>query len=248
MYAFDEMWYAQRSIITNQEVFDFLESAAKKYGIEFWRPGSGIIHQIVLENYAAPGMLMLGTGEWYYEIGRHFAKRTNTPDSHTPNAGGLGTVAIGVGGADAVDAMTDTPWELKAPLVTGIHLTGTMGGWTTPKDLILHLAGKLTVRVSAPFKLEKYKIQISQGGTGRILEYFGPGVHAQSCTGLATTANMGAEVGATTSVFPYTENMRAYLHATGRTPVANAADSAAQAGYLTADEGAEYDEVIEIVS
>ncbi|KAF8609352.1 aconitate hydratase [Ceratobasidium sp. AG-I] len=202
----------KRSIVSNQEVFDFLESAAKKYGIEFWRPGSGIIHQIVLENYAAPGMLMLGT------------------DSHTPNAGGLGTVAIGVGGADAVDAMTNTPWELKAPLVTGIHLTGKMDGWTTPKDLILHLAGKLTVR----------------GGTGRILEYFGPGVHAQSCTGLATTANMGAEVGATTSVFPYTDNMRAYLHATGRAPVANAADEAAQAGYLAADEGAEYDEVIEI--
>ncbi|CAE6394976.1 unnamed protein product [Rhizoctonia solani] len=202
----------KRSIVTNQEVFDFLESAAKKYGIEFWRPGSGIIHQIVLENYAAPGMLMLGT------------------DSHTPNAGGLGTVAIGVGGADAVDAMTDTPWELKAPLVTGIHLTGKMGEWSTPKDLILHLAGKLTVR----------------GGTGRILEYFGPGVHAQSCTGLATTANMGAEVGATTTVFPYTESMRAYLHATGRGPVANAADQAAQAGYLAADEGAEYDDIIEI--
>ncbi|KAH7344474.1 aconitate hydratase [Rhizoctonia solani] len=202
----------KRSIVTNQEVFDFLESAAKKYGIEFWGPGSGIIHQIVLENYAAPGMLMLGT------------------DSHTPNAGGLGTVAIGVGGADAVDAMTNTPWELKAPLVTGIHLTGKMGDWTTPKDLILHLAGKLTVR----------------GGTGRILEYFGPGVSAQSCTGLATTANMGAEVGATTTVFPYTENMRAYLHATGRSPVANAADRAAQSGYLAADQGAEYDDVIEI--
>ncbi|KEP54590.1 aconitate hydratase [Rhizoctonia solani 123E] len=202
----------KRSIVTNQEVFDFLESAAKKYGIEFWRPGSGIIHQIVLENYAAPGMLMLGT------------------DSHTPNAGGLGTVAIGVGGADAVDAMTDTPWELKAPLVTGVHLTGKMGDWTTPKDLILHLAGKLTVR----------------GGTGRILEYFGPGVLAQSCTGLATTANMGAEVGATTTVFPYTDNMRAYLHATGRSPVADAADQAAKAGYLAADEGAEYDDVIEI--
>ncbi|CAE6513077.1 unnamed protein product, partial [Rhizoctonia solani] len=202
----------KRSIVTNQEVFDFLESAAKKYGIEFWRPGSGIIHQIVLENYAAPGMLMLGT------------------DSHTPNAGGLGTVAIGVGGADAVDAMTDTPWELKAPLVTGVYLTGKMGDWTTPKDLILHLAGKLTVR----------------GGTGRILEYFGPGVLAQSCTGLATTANMGAEVGATTTVFPYTDNMRAYLHATGRSPVADAADQAAKAGYLAADEGAEYDDIIEI--
>ena len=119
-----------RSIDANREVFDFLESAAKKYGIEFWRPGSGIIHQIVLENYAAPGLLMLGT------------------DSHTPNAGGLGMLAIGVGGADAVDAMTDTPWELKAPLITGVKLTGQLQGWATPKDLILHLAGKLTVRVS----------------------------------------------------------------------------------------------------
>lgn len=119
-----------RSIENNREVFDFLESAAKKYGIEFWRPGSGIIHQIVLENYAAPGLLMLGT------------------DSHTPNAGGLGMLAIGVGGADAVDAMTDTPWELKAPLITGVKLTGELKGWATPKDLILHLAGELTVRVS----------------------------------------------------------------------------------------------------
>ncbi|KAM6498293.1 Aconitase family (aconitate hydratase) domain containing protein [Amanita muscaria] len=202
----------QRAIVTNQEVFDFLESAAKKYGIEFWRPGSGIIHQIVLENYAAPGMLMLGT------------------DSHTPNAGGLGCVAIGVGGADAVDAMTGTPWELKAPQIVGIHLTGKLNGWATPKDLILHLAGRLTVR----------------GGTGRILEYFGPGVHAQSCTGLATIANMGAEVGATTSTFPYTDNMREYLRATGRSAVAKAADDAATNGYLSADAGAEYDEVIEI--
>lgn len=119
-----------RSIETNKEVFDFLQSAATKYGIEFWKPGSGIIHQIVLENYAAPGLLMLGT------------------DSHTPNAGGLGMLAIGVGGADAVDAMTDTPWELKAPLITGVRLTGELKGWATPKDLILHLAGKLTVRVS----------------------------------------------------------------------------------------------------
>lgn len=119
-----------RSIENNKEIFDFLESAGKKYGIEFWKPGSGIIHQIVLENYAAPGLLMLGT------------------DSHTPNAGGLGMLAIGVGGADAVDAMTDTPWELKAPLITGVKLTGELSGWATPKDLILHLAGKLTVRVS----------------------------------------------------------------------------------------------------
>lgn len=202
----------KRSIASNKEVFDFLESAARKYGIEFWKPGSGIIHQIVLENYAAPGMLMLGT------------------DSHTPNAGGLGLLAIGVGGADAVDAMTGTPWELKAPQVVGIHLTGKLSGWATPKDLILHLAGKLTVR----------------GGTGRILEYFGPGVANQSCTGLATVANMGAEVGATTSTFPYTENMRAYLNATGRAPVARAADKAASMGFLNADDRAEYDEVIEI--
>ncbi|KAF8898514.1 aconitase family-domain-containing protein [Infundibulicybe gibba] len=202
----------KRSIVSNKEVFDFLESASRKYGIEFWRPGSGIIHQIVLENYAAPGMLMLGT------------------DSHTPNAGGLGLLAIGVGGADAVDAMTGTPWELKAPQVVGIRLFGQLNGWTTPKDLILHLAGKLTVR----------------GGTGRILEYFGPGVYDQSCTGLATIANMGAEVGATTSTFPYTPNMRAYLIATGRASVARAADEAAAHGFLNADEGAEYDEVIEI--
>ncbi|RDB28407.1 Homocitrate dehydratase, mitochondrial [Hypsizygus marmoreus] len=202
----------ERSIVSNQEVFDFLQSAAEKYGIEFWRPGSGIIHQIVLENYAAPGMLMLGT------------------DSHTPNAGGLGMLAIGVGGADAVDAMTGTPWELKAPQVVGIHLTGALNGWATPKDLILHLAGKLTVR----------------GGTGRILEYFGPGVSNQSCTGLATIANMGAEVGATTSTFPYTAGMNAYLNATGRAPVARAAAEAASKGFLSADEGVEYDEVIEI--
>ncbi|KZO99808.1 aconitate hydratase [Calocera viscosa TUFC12733] len=196
----------------SKEVFDFLESASRKYGFEFWRPGSGIIHQVVLENYAAPGMLMLGT------------------DSHTPNAGGLGMLAIGVGGADAVDAMTGTPWELKAPQVVGIHLKGKMSGWTTPKDLILHLAGKLTVR----------------GGTGKILEYIGPGVASQSCTGLATIANMGAEVGATTSTFPYTSQMRAYLRATGRADVAQAADVAAEHGLLFPDKDAEYDEYIEI--
>ncbi|KAL9716049.1 aconitate hydratase [Leucoagaricus gongylophorus] len=202
----------EKSLMTNKEVFDFLQSAAQKYGIEFWRPGSGIIHQIVLENYAAPGILMLGT------------------DSHTPNAGGLGLLAIGVGGADAVDAMTGTPWELKAPQVVGIYLTGELNQWATTKDLILHIAGKLTVR----------------GGTGRILEYFGPGVFSQSCTGLATIANMGAEVGATTSAFPYTPNMRSYLHATHRSPVALAADKAAETGFLCADKDAEYDEVIEI--
>ncbi|KAI6158751.1 aconitase family-domain-containing protein [Pisolithus thermaeus] len=214
----------ERSIISNREVFDFLESAARKYGIEFWKPGSGIIHQIVLENYAAPGMLIAVVAYGINESLTCFA------DSHTPNAGGLGLLAIGVGGADAVDAMTGTPWELKAPQVVGIHLTGELDGWATPKDIILYLTGKLTVR----------------GGTGRILEYFGPGVHTQSCTGLATIANMGAEVGATTSTFPYTANMRAYLHATGRGPVARAADEAASRGYLKADEGCEYDEVIEI--
>ncbi|KAI5123604.1 hypothetical protein M0805_003420 [Coniferiporia weirii] len=202
----------KRSIVTNKEVFDFLESAARKYGIEFWGPGSGIIHQIVLENYAAPGMLMLGT------------------DSHTPNGGGLGMIAIGVGGADAVDAMTGTPWELKAPQIVGVHLTGQMNGWTTTKDLILNITGKLTVR----------------GGTGRIFEYFGPGVFNQSCTGLATVANMGAEMGATSSTFPYTPSMRSYLRATGRSAVAIAADEAASHGFLSADEGADYDEVIAI--
>ncbi|THU77336.1 aconitase iron-sulfur domain-containing protein [Dendrothele bispora CBS 962.96] len=151
-------------------------------------------------------------------------------DSHTPNVGGLGMLVIGVGGADAVDAMTGTPWELKAPQIVGTHLTGQLSGWATTKDLILHLAGKLTV----------------QGGTGRILEYFGPGVANQSCTGLATIANMGAKVGATTSTFPYSQNMQSYLHATGRGPVARAADAAAAQGFLSADEGAEYDEVIEI--
>ncbi|KAF8203070.1 aconitase family-domain-containing protein [Pholiota molesta] len=203
----------QRSIVTNQEVFDFLQSAAQKYGIEFWKPGSGIIHQIVLENYAAPGMLI-------------FIYPSQLSDSHTPNAGGLGMLAIGVGGADAVDAMTGTPWELKAPNVIGIHLTGKLNGWATPKDLILHLAGKLTVR----------------GGTGSILEYYG----AVSLLSLATIANMGAEVGATTSTFPYSSNMREYLKATGRSAVAAAADKAAAQGFLSADEGAQYDDVIEI--
>ena len=140
------------SIAGNKEVFDFLESAGKRYGIEFWPPGAGIIHQTVLENYAAPGLMMLGT------------------DSHTPNAGGLGAIAIGVGGADAVDALVDAPWELKAPKVLGVKLEGELSGWTSPKDVILHLAGLLTVR----------------GGTGFIIEYHGPGVEALSCTGMAT--------------------------------------------------------------
>lgn len=143
------------SIKGNKEVFDFLESAAKKYGIEFWPPGAGIIHQTVLENYAAPGLMMLGT------------------DSHTPNAGGLGAIAIGVGGADAVDALVDAPWELKAPKVLGVRLEGELSGWASPKDVILHLAGRLTVR----------------GGTGYIIEYHGPGVDSLSCTGMATICN-----------------------------------------------------------
>ncbi|KAH8917069.1 aconitase iron-sulfur domain-containing protein [Atractiella rhizophila] len=161
----------KRAEVSEKEVFDFLESAAKKYGIEFWRPGSGIIHQIVLENYAAPGLMMLGT------------------DSHTPNAGGLCTVAIGVGGADAVDALTDTPWELKAPKLIGVHLKGKLSGWTSPKDVILAVAGKLTVR----------------GGTGKVIEYYGPGVETFSATGTGTICNMGAEVGATTLVLSIQE-------------------------------------------
>ncbi|ORZ15737.1 aconitate hydratase [Absidia repens] len=200
----------ETSIKNNKEIFDFLESAAKKYGIAFWGPGSGIIHQIVLENYAAPGGLMLGT------------------DSHTPNAGGLGIVAIGVGGADAVDAMAAIPWELKAPNVIGVRLTGQLQPWTSPKDVILKLAGDLTVR----------------GGTGHIIEYFGEGVESLSCTGMATICNMGAEVGATTSLFPYTHRMRSYLKATGRSQVAQAAD--ANGHFLRADENASYDKVIDI--
>lgn len=145
------------SIRGNKEVYDFLESAGKKYGIEFWPPGAGIIHQAVLENYSAPGLMMLGT------------------DSHTPNAGGLGAIAIGVGGADAVDALVDAPWELKAPRMLGVRLEGELSGWASPKDVIMYLAGQLTVR----------------GGTGYIIEYFGPGVETLSCTGMATISNMG---------------------------------------------------------
>ncbi|KAE8266937.1 hypothetical protein A4X09_0g5415 [Tilletia walkeri] len=202
----------KRSVASNQEVFDFLESAAAKYGIEFWGPGSGIIHQIVLENYAAPGLLMLGT------------------DSHTPNASGLGCLAIGVGGADAVDAMTATPWELQAPKVLNVHLTGQLSPWLTPKDIILHLASVLTVR----------------GGTGHIIEYSGPALETLAATGLATMSNMGAEVGATTSCFPYTERMGTYLRATGRGAVAEQARAAAAAGLLSADADAPYDRRIEL--
>ncbi|KZF25723.1 aconitate hydratase [Xylona heveae TC161] len=204
------------SIAGNKEVFDFLESAAKKYGIEFWPPGAGIIHQTVLENYAAPGLMMLGT------------------DSHTPNAGGLGAIAIGVGGADAVDALVDAPWELKAPKVLGVRLEGKLSGWAAPKDVILNLAGQLTVR----------------GGTGSIIEYHGPGVESLSCTGMATICNMGAEVGATTSLFPFSPSMVPYLEATHRGPIALAASTIASSpgphNLLRADDGAEYDRHITI--
>ncbi|ORY47392.1 putative aconitate hydratase [Rhizoclosmatium globosum] len=200
------------SKIKEKEIFSFLESSAKKYGIAFWGPGSGIIHQIVLENYAAPGTLMLGT------------------DSHTPNAGGLGMLAIGVGGADAVDGMANIPWELKAPKVLGVRLTGKLSGWATPKDVILALAGKLTVR----------------GGTNYIIEYFGPGTESLGCTGMATICNMGAEVGATTSVFPYNAGMASYLRSTGRSETADASDKYLAEGLLKADAGCEYDKVIEI--
>lgn len=203
------------SIQGNKEVFDFLESAAKRYGIEFWPPGAGIIHQNVLENYSAPGLMMLGT------------------DSHTPNAGGLGAIAIGVGGADAVDALVDAPWELKAPKILGVRLEGQLSGWTSPKDIILHLAGKLTVR----------------GGTGFVIEYHGPGVDTLSCTGMATICNMGAEVGATTSLFPFSPNHVPYLESTNRAAVAAAAAEIAAAGsqsLLRADSKAEYDQLITI--
>lgn len=202
----------ESGIKMNQEVFDFLESASKKYGIEFWPPGAGIIHQSVLENYAAPGLMMLGT------------------DSHTPNAGGLSTIAIGVGGADAVEALVGAPWELKAPRVLGVELKGKLSGWASPKDIILNLAGKLTVR----------------GGTGFIIEYFGSGVETLSCTGMATACNMGAEVGATTSIFPFSPAHVRYLEATHRRDVAAEAKKFSDMINLGADKGAKYDEVITI--
>lgn len=200
----------KRATDENQEVYDFLASAARKYGLGFWKPGSGIIHQIVLENYAFPGLLMIGT------------------DSHTPNAGGLGACAVGVGGADAVDVMVGLPWELKAPKVIGVKLTGTLKDWASPKDVILKVAGILTVK----------------GGTGAIVEYFGEGVDSLSCTGMGTICNMGAEIGATTSMFPYNDRMGAYLNSTGRGGIASLADSFKE--NLSADAGATYDELIEI--
>ncbi len=200
----------------NKEVYDFLASVSNKYGLGFWKPGAGIIHQVVLENYAFPGGLMIGT------------------DSHTPNAGGLGMVAIGVGGADAVDVMAGLPWELKWPGIIGVHLTGEMSGWTAAKDVILKLAGILTVK----------------GGTGNIVEYFGPGASSISCTGKGTICNMGAEIGATTSLFPFDDRMSTYLRHTDRKDLATLAEN--NSAHLTADpevfQNPEkyYDQIIEI--
>ena len=180
----------QEAMNSSNEVFNFLESVSNKYGIGFWKPGAGIIHQVVLENYAFPGGMMIGT------------------DSHTVNAGGLGMVAIGVGGADAVDVMAGMAWELKFPKLIGVKLTGKLSGWTAAKDVILKVAGILTVK----------------GGTGAIIEYFGPGAQNLSCTGKGTICNMGAEVGATTSTFGYDESMEKYLRATGRDEIADEAN------------------------
>ncbi len=200
----------------NREVFDFLAGVSAKHGIGFWKPGAGIIHQVILENYAFPGGMMIGT------------------DSHTPNAGGLAMIAIGVGGADAVDVMAGMPWELKFPRLIGVHLTGSLSGWTSAKDVILKVAGILTVK----------------GGTGAIIEYFGPGTASVSATGKGTICNMGAEVGATTSLFPYDHRMADYLRATGRASVAEMADVIADnlvpdPEVLTSPERY-YDQVVEI--
>jgi len=194
----------------NKEVYNFLATAGAKYGVGFWKAGSGIIHQIVLENYAFPGLMLIGT------------------DSHTPNGGGLGGVCVGVGGADAVDVMAGIPWELKAPKVIGVKLTGELSGWASPKDVILKVAGILTVK----------------GGTGAIVEYFGPGVDSMSATGMGTICNMGAEIGATTSIFPYNHSMESYLKATERSDIAELANK--YKSCLTPDDGAEYDQLIEI--
>src|SRR5438552_5458176 len=180
-----------RAIKENEEVYNFLRSASKKYGIGFWKPGSGIVHQVVLENYAFPGGLMIGA------------------DSHTPNGGGLGMLAIGVGGADCGEVMAGLPWEVLHPKLIGVHLTGKLGGWTAPKDIITFLCTRLTVK----------------GGTNKIVEYFGPGADSISATGKGTICNMGAELGATTSVFPFDSRMAAYLRATERADVAKLAEA-----------------------
>src|ERR1700710_2469151 len=200
----------------NKEVYDFLASVSDKYGIGFWKPGAGIIHQVVLENYAFPGGMMIGT------------------DTRTPNAGGLGMIAIGVGGADAVDVMAGLAWELKMPKLIGIKLTGRLNGWTSPKDVILKVAGILTVK----------------GGTGAIVEYFGDGADSLSATGKATICNMGAEIGATCSLFTYDEKMSSYLKATEREEVARLADKIRDClrpdPEVYADPASYYDQVIEI--
>ncbi|KAL7677828.1 hypothetical protein ACOME3_004061 [Neoechinorhynchus agilis] len=201
----------ENALNKNKEIYDFLSSASQKYGIGFWKPGSGIIHQIVLENYAYPGMLLIGT------------------DSHTPNAGGLGSLSVGVGGADAVDVMAGMPWELSYPKVIGIRLTGKLSGWTAPKDVILKVAQLLTVK----------------GGTGSVIEYHGPGVESISCTGMATICNMGAEIGATASIFPYNRNMRTYLTETSRSSIGKEADNVAE-DMLVPDKGCKYDRFYEI--
>src|SRR3954447_14814431 len=201
---------------TNAEVYDFLRSVSAKYGIGFWQPGSGIIHQVVLENYAFPGGMMIGT------------------DSHTPNAGGLGMVAIGVGGADAVDVMTGFPFNMRWPKVIGVKLTGSLSGWSAPKDVILEVARVLTV----------------EGGTGAIVEYFGPGADTITATGKGTICNMGAEIGATTSLFPFDANMAAYLKATRREELADAANAVASDlrcdPEVEADPSRFFDQVVEI--
>lgn len=204
------------ALYENNEVYKFLESASRKYGAGFWKPGAGIIHQVVLENYAFPGGLMIGT------------------DSHTPNAGGLGMVAVGVGGLDAAEVMAGMPWELLYPKKIGVYLKGSLNGWTAPKDIILYVAGQLTV----------------SGGTNAIIEYFGPGAKTISCTGKATITNMGAEIGATCSIFPYDEKMETYLRATGRSGIADLANK--HIDLLTEDSDVEkspikyFDKVIEI--
>ncbi len=204
------------AIQTNKEVYEFLKTASQRYGMGFWKPGAGIIHQVVLENYAFPGGLMIGT------------------DSHTPNAGGLGMLAIGVGGADAADVMAGLSWEVKCPKLIGVHLTGSLNGWTSAKDVILKLCGILTTK----------------GGTDKIVEYFGPGTRSISCTGKGTITNMGAELGATTSIFPFDERMASYLRITRRKEIADLSEQHKK--FLTADPEIErnpelfYDEVIEI--
>src|SRR5881296_3989138 len=194
-----------RAIDENREVYNFLASAAKKYGIGFWKPGAGIIHQVVLENYAFPGGLIIGT------------------DSHTPNGGGLGMLAIGVGGADAGEVMAGLPWEVLHPKLIGVRLTGKLSGWASPKDVILYVCGLLSVK----------------GGTNKIVEYFGPGAQSISCTGKGTITNMGAELGATTSIFPYDDRMATYLKATGREELADLANRHAE--LLRADAEVESD-------